>query len=341
MKSKIRVIIANPPEEVNAVTWWRMYQPLRHLLSMHPDIELVFNPGRLVPSDFIFADILFAYRPCNPEHAPIIAQAKEYGCKILLDYDDNFLQIPFGHATWKKFMNAAPHVNQCIAMADEVWFSTESLKETYAKANQEYLSQVRRTQPGMMSMLGTPSMTVVPNAVLPSDLPEYANGNTKFALWAGSDLHYLDLNYAHSTGQYSQILGNVNAFQWIGYMPDWGTVEGAKCRIDYMTDWVPTHNYFSYLRSLKPSIIWKPLAKNRFNRDKSNIAWLAATAAGGICLSNMAGEPTWEHCTKELPKFDEYYIHLWQKSAEEIKQHYNLAAWNEVRHRQILKLVNG
>lgn len=331
---KIRILVANPPEEINGITWWRVFRPFMLLARKYPELEIRFNPGGLFDSDFLFTDIVFAYRPTNPEHAPILAKAREW-CRVIVDYDDDMLNVPLGHPLFREFVGRADFVNSCIALADEVWLSTEQLKKVYSEANRGFLSRQRGNQNGFVS----PNFTVIPNAVLPSDLPEYANGNTKFALWRGGDLHIDDLELWR--GQYGQILRAVNAFQWALYMPSWGRVADYKGRIDYMTDYVPTDKWISYLCSLRPSIVWKPLVPNEFNRGKSNIAWLEATCAGAICLTNLAGQTQWEFCTKDIPKFDEYYIKLWQQSADEIRQRYDLTAWNEVRYRQILKLVNN
>lgn len=337
MNDKIRILVINPPEEINGITWWRVFRPFMLLARKYPHLEIRFNPGRLSDSDFLFTDIVFAYRPTNPEHAPILAKAREW-CKVVIDFDDDMLNVPLGHPLFREFVGRADYINSCIALADEVWVSTEPLKKVYADANRDFLNRQRRQSPDLNGF-STPNFTVIPNAVLPSDLPDRANGNTKMAVWRGGDLHTDDLELWRS--QYGQILRAVNTFQWALFMPSWGRVADYKGRIDYMTDYIPTDKWAAYLRSLKPSLVWKPLVPNDFNKSKSNIAWLEATCAGGICLTNLAGAAQWENATKDVPKFDEFYIHLWQKSAEAVREHYDLDAWNEVRYRQILNLANG
>lgn len=335
---KIRILVVNAPEHCNGVTWWRMFRPLWLMRRKYGDLDIRFNPGQLFEHDFLNTDIVLAFRPSNPEHPVVLRTAKEWGCKILLDLDDDILNLPLGHGTFSKLYNRTDVVNNCIALADEVWTSTEHLKTVCAAANRDFLSRMRREAP-QVDGWAVPTFTVIPNAVLPSDLPDRANGNTGLAVWRGSDLHRDDLEVWRA--QYAQILRSANRFVWIGYAPHWGKSDGGKPHVDYNVEGVEAKRWLAYLRSLRLAFVWKPLFPNDFNKSKSNIAWIEATCAGGICVTNFAGAPTWEHAAKELPKLDEYYIHLWQKSAEAVRQHYDLDAWNAVRYRQLLKLANN
>lgn len=341
MSNKIRVFVVNPPEEVNGVTLWRMYRPLRLLRDAHgDDLEFVFNIGRITDADLYMADVVLCFRPCNPDHPAVLARAKEFGARVIVDFDDDLLNIPVGYSFYKELSSKAPYVLQCLALSDTVWLSTEHLKGIYLTALQNFLAALRYKNSGHFPpLLGFPSMVVIPNAVLPEDLPAHPNGNTKRVIWRGADFHRDDLE-AYKI-QYEQLLRQSDYFQWIGYMPTWGEVKNSHARIDF-NEGVMAHKWFDFLKALKISMIWKPLVNNVFNRGKSNISRLEATVAGAVCMTNFAGShPMWEHSTKEIPRLPESYDVLWQKSAEDIKQHYDLRAWNEIRFREILKLVNN
>lgn len=337
MSDKIQILVVNAPEEINGVTWWRMFRPLR-LLSNYADLDIRFNEGRIFEHHLLFADIVLAFRPGNPDHPQVLARAKELGCKIIVDYDDDLLNVPLGYSMYKDTAPKKRFVLESLALADLVWVSTSHLKDVLQKAADGFLAEMRRSLPAVPPLYGKPEMVVIPNAVLPEDLPSAPNGNTKTVVWRGSDFHRDDLELYKS--QYEQLLRNSNRFEWVGYMPTWGAVKGSHAKIDYNAG-IQADKWFDYLKSIKPSLIWKPLVNNDFNKAKSNIAWLEATVAGGICLSNFAGEAQWEQCTKELPKLDEYYSVQWQKSAIHIRQHYDLRAWNEIRYGELLKLANG
>jgi len=340
MKDKIRVQIANAPEDVNGVTWWRMFRPLRLLFDAHPDVEFRFNPGTIFPHDLEFADILFAFRPTNPDHPQVIAKAKEAGCKILLDYDDNLLDVPIGYNMYKDTVVQRQYVLQCLAMADTVFVSTETLKTTYSNAIAEFLGHLRRSKNGIPPGYGMPRMIVVPNAVLPEDVPSKPNGNTKVGLWRGADFHRDDIDSGRQ--QYERFIRNIKHFTWVGYMPTWGDVshKSTACKIDYNFG-IPAREWLNYLRSLKPAFMWKPLVDNKFNRSKTCISRLEITCAGGICITNFADtDQIWKHSASDLPVVDEYYSVLWRQSADDVLENYDLRRWNEVRYREILKLVN-
>lgn len=335
MQSTIRIQIANAPEVINGVTWWRMFSPLMLLLRKYRDVQIRWNPEQLFPHNFIDADILFAYRPSNPDHPETLALARRLGCKILLDYDDNLLNVPLGHPTFKANIPSPDIVNQCVALADEVWTSTEHLKNTLQTANTQFTAKYQKVNQDY----GAPNFTVIPNAVHPSEVPAHGNGNTKLAVWRGDWLHRDDLELWKE--QYRKILRSVKTFLWAGYMPAWGKVDGPT-EINYQTNFIATDLWLQYLRSMRPSLIWKPLISNDFNYSKSNISRLEATCAGAICLTNFAGtHPQWEYCTKDIPVVEEYYTTLWRKSADDVLQNYDLIQWNEIRYRQLLKLMNN
>lgn len=336
--AEIRIQIANPPEEVNGVTWWRMFRPLQLLAAAHPEIKIRFNPGHLFPHDFLFCDILLVFRPVNLDHPRIIAQAKEHGCKVILDYDDDLLNIPVGYSMYKDTYVKRAAILESLALADVVWTSTDNLKDVCHKNVQDFVAQLRRSPQGLPPQYKVPKFVTVKNAVLPDDLPAGPNGNTKTALWRGSDFQRDDVDAYRS--QYDQIVRNTKSFTWVGFMPTWGDVQRTDYRVDYNFG-IKTLQWFEYMKAIKPSILWKPLVNNPFNQSKSNISWLEATAAGAVCVSNFAGTaPDWQYATKELPKLDETYAVLWRQSADHIKANYNLNDWNEIRYREILSLAN-
>lgn len=336
---KIRLFVINAPEPVNGITFWRMFRPLRHLHDNY-DVEVIFNSGRITEADLYFSHVVLCFRPCNPDHPAALRRAKELGCKVIVDFDDDLLNVPIGYSFFKDLSNRAPFVIESIALADMVWLSTKNLKKVYEEAIQNFLAFHLRQSGGVLPPLfGTPKMTVIPNAVFPEDLPFAPNGNTRRAMWRGSDFHRDDLE-AYKM-QYDQILRNNNYFQWIGYAPTWGEMKTTKCKVDFQPG-IMADQWFNYIKSLQLSLVWKPLANNIFNASKSNIAWLEATVSGAVCMCNLAGEnPIWEHATKELPRLPESYEVIWRKSAEHIKQNYDLRAWTDMRHREILKLMSN
>ena len=105
MREKITVLVANQPEPVNGVTWWRMYRPLALMARQYPDLEIRWNRGgHLFPQDFFDVDVLLVFRPENPEHPDIMAEAKKWGCRIIVDMDDNTINVPVGHPIYQNLL---------------------------------------------------------------------------------------------------------------------------------------------------------------------------------------------------------------------------------------------
>jgi len=311
MSRPIRILVANGPEEVNGVTWWRMYRPLQYLYRQFPDIEIVYNEtGMLRPCHFIHTDIVIIWRPCLQNHLITLKMAKQWGCRIIIDHDDDLYNIPISSPDFEYFSGLKPIVNACIAMADQVWVST----------------------PALATLYGHPNTVVIPNAVLPDDLPDEPNKHSGTMVWRGSAAHRDDLEVGKAS--YPSLLRAAKRLLFIGYAPTWAISNGNQ--VEYSPP-VAIQDYFSFLRAQKPLAIWKPLVSNPFNDGKSNISWIEATCAGGILVSNYAGKPGWEHAMRELPKTEAVRREVWQVSRDVIVSNYNLLAWNMVRYREILK----
>lgn len=311
MSRPIRILVANGPEEMNGVTWWRMYRPLQYLYHQFDGIEIIYNEtGRLLPYHFNHTDIVMAWRPCEINHVIGLQMAKKFGCRIIIDHDDDLYNIPIGDINHLNFKAKEQYTKMCIALADQLWVSTQALADLY----------------------GHPNTIVIPNSVLPEDLPEEPNKHTGTIVWRGGLMHRDDIEAGKI--QYPAMLRASKKFVWIGYCPTWGPVGGKS--VDY-TPPVGIQDYFQYLESLRPLAIWKPLVTNRFNDGKSNISWIEATCAGAVCVSNYAGRPGWENAMRELPKTEAIRAEVFLKSRDEITHNYNLLRWNKIRYREILK----
>jgi len=319
MSRPIRIFVLNAPEEVNGITWWRMFRPLQHIyFKYYPNIEIIHNAtGMIYPHHFLYTDLALCYRPCEPNHVQAMKMAKDAGVQIVSDFDDNILKVPIGHSVWREYRGKESFIQACIAMSNQIWVSTPALKEQFQH----------------------PNTVVVPNAIFESDLPAEYPENDGVVLWRGSELHREDLggNFPY---EYSRMLDKIKKFLWVGYMPTWAAIE-KKADIEYETNWVSTNQWFQYLKSQRLLAISKPLMNCEFNDSKSNISWLEATQAGAVCIGSYAGKPGWEYCLKELPKNKEAHRQAWEKSREAIIRNYNLEQWNEIRYREILRTANG
>ena len=315
---KVRILIANEPEPIGGVTCWRMYWPLDHLERTWGDaLEIRYSRGPIIPADFYWCDVLMCFRPSEPTHLLVIEEAKRLGKKVLLDYDDELTKMVVGHPEFWKLGTKSQIVTKAITLADAVWVSTEQLKQ-----NAKH-----------------PNCTVIPNAVLPEAIATApANWENKTIVWAGSAAHREDADAFKE--DYRALLRASNRFIWLNFMPTWASMGNDEGKA-VLSPWVHTEEYFQFLQKHNTVAIWKPLISNDFNVCKSNISYLTATMVGAVCVTNQAGTPQWEFALKHLPRTKSEFEKAWHIAAADVRTHYDLNAWNEVRLREILKLANG
>lgn len=316
---KIRILVANAPEEVGGVTCWRMFWPLSLLEQRHGDtLDIRYSRGVIYPFEFYQTDILLCYRPSKPEHFQVMQEAKRFGIKIVVDFDDNHRDIPVGHPAYWSLAAKWNITAECLKLADLVWISTEGLRPVYEHQN----------------------IAVVQNAISPEIVAkEPQDFSARAGVWAGSDAHAEDA--ATFSESYWRLLRVLDRFTWINYMPTWASSKDVQGATVQLHPWVHTEMYFEWLRKMRTTAIWKPLRSLPFNDGKSNIAWITATAVGAVCVSTYAGKPGWECAVKEIPKGKSEFEDVWTAAKAEITKNYNLHDVNEIRFASLLKLVHG
>lgn len=310
---KTRVMILNEPEAIGGVTWWRMYRPLVLLERAYgSNLEIQWNRGgNVLPIDLLTVHVVIAFRPSEPGQLAVLQMAKKHGVRIIADYDDDLLNIPLFHSMYEALGLKAHITKGCIELADMLWVSTPTL----AKA------------------LGHPNTVVIPNSVLPEEVPDDPNPLTKVAMWRGHWMHYSDLWHQEST--YQDIMKRCSRFDWHGFLPPFQH-DRDKVTFNVITDAL---TYFQTTRESGVNIVWKPLLDIPFNHSKSNIAWIESTCLGAVCLTNFAGRPTWEYGIPKLT-FEQSKLHdTWARSRVEVRVNYSLLDANLIRYQTIQALA--
>ncbi len=312
----IKILVTSEAGQLNGVTFWRAIRPLSILRRMYPDqIDYTLAKRGVPVFDLASYDVLFALRPNSVEDKNVIETAKLLGLKVILDVDDDLCNVPPMHPKYLEFEAQKEIFRECYALADWVWCSTEQLQFA-------------------MDCIGRSS--VMPNAVLPEDLPDKPAPWRGIACWRGSIMAKDDVENDEARKVYEKYAPLYDRFVWFGYTPNLphGTNFVARKSVD-------TLSYFFGLRNSGVNVTWKPMRDNLFNRAKSNIAWIEATMGGGICVTNFALEPGWEHCVSVLDFHRDYIPELWQESREAILKDYNLVTVNENRFSDIQNLVKN
>jgi hypothetical protein len=205
-------------------------------------------------------DIFFFWNPSHPKSLAYVKAAKNAGCKVWIDFDDDWENVPLYHPhTWRTNPNFQIDLNrQIVSEADVVTVTTMSLFNLASKYNN--------------------NVYIVVNAlhnkinVIERDEPTNVIG------WRGSDRHIEDIR----EGSKGLIQSDKINYHFIGICP-WFLID--KGIVFKYTTWSNSiQSYFNNLLKINMEYCWWPLINNRFNNAISNNAWLEATMAGAVMI---------------------------------------------------------
>lgn len=301
----VKVLVLEPPF-VSNVGWWRLYRPLQAVKKLFPGtFEFKFKRKDLDYFDAWDADIIITSRPGAGKKPDEQAAVNEFvrlakrtsGAAFIVDMDDNVLEIPKGHSLYVEYQNRKRRkgIEECLGMANGFWFSTPAFLESISRQG-----------------------LVVPNAVLPTELPDSPSPENGWAAWRGHSIQQHDL-LLEGVKIWPEIRDKAKAWLWMGYYPP---IQhgGNSEELPYIDD---PERYMDTLRKTPLNVLWKPMIDCRFNEHKSNIALIEATMAGGYCLTNFAGRPMWEKASKKWIPYKAGVV-LWEKARQDIADNYNL-----------------
>lgn len=331
-------ILALESEMIDAVGYWRVYQPFQAMRALFPGVfDVTYKREKLTYADIASHDIVFMTRPDDAKMIEFLQNFKLHsvGGKVIIDCDDDYFNLPISHSMSAGFQKSHQSrlkvTEQAWNIADCVWFSTDFLTNKYGP-------KLRQAH-------------TMPNAVFPDLLPDAPAPDRRRIAWRGHSIQNHDL-MIEGQKTFGQIYDKCNYFAWIGYMPPLDLCsrygvhypmnrEGREKLFEAKTKigkapivLYPTiPNPADYIRQLsieKFNVVWKPLIDHDFNRAKSNIAYIEATISGGYCLTNFAGSEQWENASDKWLSYDDA-CELWAKAKADILDNYNL--WNTARMR--------
>lgn len=218
--------------------------------------------------------VFIMQRPFSEIHVRILQMIKSLlTVRIILDYDDDLMEVDFHNPTYQQYQASRNNIRECVLLADEVWVSTQSIADS----------------------LNHPNAVIVPNAHNDSlwkikDKCTY-NPNTRKIIYRGGTSHQADIN--HVAPSLIQVVNN-NPNWMFQFLGDRYTYMELNCGDNYhIIPGFPIIEYFKYYYMENCNIAIFPLCDTKFNRGKSNIAWLEASMAGSAFFGN-----------KELPEFN-------------------------------------
>lgn len=214
-----------------------------------------------------------------------VAKRRKYGYRIFVDYDDLLFSldgrqaIPEYNPKPIDTVEAGRYLAKMLPHLDGVTVSTEFLKHA------------------ITGVFGYDRVTVLPNAV-----PRYCFGHAR----KRAAMHDVPrVLYAGSMGHFKD--GSVGDFDgpWVPWLTE--DVKAGKIELhvfdnvkfmDQVADKVHVHagvssaEFPATIAAIEPDIYLAPLQPNNFNRAKSNLKLLEATAIGAVLLcSDFEGTP--------------------------------------------------
>ena len=267
-------LITVPANTLDATSYYRAIGPMAHLRIVRQSLQTQCYE-KIFWCELAMADAVFMQRPFAQPHLQIAERARLHGMPLWIDHDDNLFDVPADNPCRETFMNKETHerIRKIFSLANIVSFSVPKLAAAYAP------------------LLEGKTVVTIPNALMTNvsgKIPHHdGEKRPDLILWRGSDTHQKDLDaFTPEMIAASQAMPQ---YRWIfqGYCT-YQLQDGIGQRAERRKP-VDIVDYHAILARMGPRIVVVPLSDSVFNHGKSNIAWIEATFAGGVCLA-----PDWD-----------------------------------------------
>lgn len=227
--------------------------------------------------DVVSTDAVFMLRPTIDVFVSLFNTAKEANIPVWVDYDDELLNIPRSNPVYKTYQDQGlrRNIQGFLANADVVTVSTTALANSYA-------SHLKLPARILRNAWNCRTQCRIPTA-----------NSSKNILWRGSATHDEDIDYH---------LPAIKAIAEKHPTWNWFFVGHAFWKLEQVIDadrlkFIGPSDFLTYWRfasnAIQPAVAVVPLKDNRFNRCKSNIAWIEGTWLGAAVVAPDMEE--WRH----------------------------------------------
>lgn len=274
--TKILLSIPNPNDGT------AYYRALPYLKLGHQ--TYIHNPTAGLSLDELYdTGVAFFQRPANQIQVTNIEICKKYRVPVIVDYDDYGFEIDEENPAFEFYFRDDKRacMKACLQLADAVTVSTEYLKEC------------------LLEIVPTANIVVIPNAVDDEKFslePSY-HQRDKVILLRGGGSHKKD--WEEYKNDIIKIMEEHPDYTLavMGFHPEW-LRQIKNVKYYRFTDIV---TYFDTLVQLKPQLMIVPLQDTKFNRCKSNIAWIEGTIAGAGVIATSLPEFYSSSCFTMFP----------------------------------------
>lgn len=340
----LKRIICFTPQKDNAISMYRSHGVLSEIHKIEPQLQVEF-PETVHLKQLKGADVAFFLRPDTNEQLQYLKACKTMGLKIVVDYDDNLLSVPW-HNKYKliHLLNGVDYqaiVRDSLSLADLVIVSTQSLKDEFSKYNKN-IQVLRNAYDNYIHKI------------------KEERNVSNVILWRGSKFHNKDLPYFQD--EINKLIDENPDFNFLfmgDLYPKWFIKPNRKNAlfIKPVTVWEYQHT----VHSMNVALTIVPLRytgkeTTLFNQGKSDIAKLELTAAGSLVVAPDWYEWNWNNDKSGLyQNKEEFYTKttaliqsirenkreldlLWQSNIDYLKQNRLLSEVNKARAKLLLEL---
>lgn len=279
-----RKVLAVPIDN-SATSYHRVIQPLYELMQTgKPWSENIqfLGPQDEQLAQYEWADILYIQCLYTPGASEFYAEQKKKGKRIILDFDDDYINIPEDSPEQTEVIDAKTgetysfppqmrslFVQMFVQLADIVVVTTNRLKELYSP--------------------WAKNIKVIPNCVsedMRRDIPKTTNDKVRI-LWSGSSSHLPDLELIRNPlKRLVDELGDKVELHFQGPLefkqvfPELPIVEHGS---------VEFGDYLNKIQEINPDIALAPLKENAFNAAKSNLKYSQMTLMEAAVVASSFG----------------------------------------------------
>lgn len=253
----------------------RLFGPLNAMRRQDPRLEIVrpeFVPARngydLDWHFFTGLDAVLLLDPYTPADLGFVTLARACGCRVWVDYIDDLFSVPASNPNYNGFADreaVRASATQIIERADVVTATTFTLKCRL---------------PHKERILVLPESCRWDRCPFPRQ---------RVVSWRGSPSHAEDIESVLPQLAEVAALPQLSLWKWVflGFDgPDWRIARAfpnAKEQLLFVP-WLPPYDYMNTWGGFAPYLHLAPLVDSAFNRAKSPLAWLEASAVGAATI---------------------------------------------------------
>lgn len=229
----------------------------------HKDFTITRSTEREIRSHTLNPyDLIIILRPSSDAHLNIMLMAKDLGKKMIIDWDDDPLHLPNTNPMYGHYEDNKKRTIKCLALADEVWVSTEGVKNSFRLFNK--------------------NIHIIPNAYndfIFKHTPKFTYN--KIALFRGGGSHVGDIYYPGTVEWIVKMMNTHKTWKWYWFGQDYEYIKYRhKWNNYYHNPGGSTVQFYKSIHDTNASVFYYPLADNLFNRSKSACSFIESVSAG-------------------------------------------------------------